>query len=882
MSRWLLDLLLGLFPARFRRRHGRDLRAVLAERLAAERDPRRRDRLLRRALLDALVTLPRAWRDALRGAARAGRSGPTNRAGLLRGGVRANPFAGIGQDVGFGLRYLGRRPLRAATLVGTLAFALGAATAIISVTHAILLRALPYAEPGRILAVEPTQAGFSDGGVRLNPDFAAFPELEASALYIPDGAAALSLDDGSPARRITVAQVSEGFFRTLGVPLDVRGGLEPAAGDLPDRIVLSHDLWRGAFGADQALVGRTVRINDRPLLVVGIAPPEVTFPGATDAWLPLPMWIELYGSAFGPDVIARLRDGVPTARLLERTTARVRAEWAETGASGSQPEVRLRPLREELTRGLRTPLHLLAACAAAMLVLACLNLAGIELATVAERVRELRVRAALGASRGRLVRQLVTESLVLAGAGGAAGLLLASAGIGALRAMLPGGTPGLDTAGLDARVLAAAAALTVATGLVIGVLPALRAGARSGRPGRPGGGTATATFASVEGRRLQAVLVVGQVALALVLTTGAGLLGRSLTRLHDVPVGYDTERVLTFEVRVHEGRRDDREAYFEGARERIRALPGVSAVGASTRLPLSTGMGVGVGLRVVGREDQQILTTWVEATDDWFEAMGVRTLAGRDLPRPFSETPGIVLTRSAADSLFGGGPAVGGTVQWFLGSWSDPIPVVGVVEDVRMRGSEDPGRRIAFVPFRHASNFGFAIRTTGDPAALTPAVRDILTEVDPSLAPYAFRTTGDALAQHLAARSAVARLTGLFGSVALLLTALGLYGLVARTIEGRRRELGVRLALGASPTGLLRRTVASGVGLGLLGVAVGLAIFLPLSSAIEELLYGVRPRDPAVLAPVVLVVLAVTAAATWLPARTTMRLDPRDALTADT
>jgi predicted permease len=856
MSRRALDLLLRLFPAHFRERHARQVRELLDETLRREPDAARRSRLLRRALLDTLRTLVRAWLDIALG----------------RTGSGAGLRGSLAQDAGFAIRHLRRRPLRTVTLVGTLAFALGSATAIASVTHAILIRTLPYEEPERVFSVDPPPARFTTSGPSLRSDFTESPEVERAALYVEDGAGALGTDDGSPARRIRVAQVSEDFFATLGVTLIMGGGLGPADDEV-DRIVLSHELWRSAFGGDPGIVGRPVRLNERPLTVVGVTPPEVGFPGGTDAWLPHGAFYELYGAAFGSSVIARLRPNASAEAL------RLRLQQAEAAQWDNESDVRrvtLRPLRDELTRGLRTPLVLLAAASGMVLALACLNLAGIEFAGVAARLRELGVRAALGASRGRIARQLLTESLVLAAAGGTLGLTLAVGGVRVLQSLLPGETPGLAAAGLDLPALVTAAVLTMGSGLLIGVLPALRAGGPTG----PGAG-GPATTGSREGRRMQAGMVVAQVSLAVILAGGAGLLGGSLSRLHDQPVGYSTSGVLTFEVRFPDARADDRAAYLRAVRERVLALPGVLAVGASDRLPLADGMGVGGRARPAGMEDAAVPLTFIAATDGWLEAMGVARLAGSDLPPAFGAERGVVLSRSAADSLFGAESALGRMVEYGFGSFSEPAPIVGVVDDLRLGGGDSRQHAILFTPYTYHNSFGFAVRTADDPEGLVPAVRAILDDVDARLPGYAFRTTGSALASHLAARTAVARLASLFGAVALLLASLGLYGLVARGILARRRELGVRLALGASPRRLLGRTVAGGLMLGGVGIALGLAVFLPLASRMEALLFQVDARDPRILGPIVALVLLVTIVATWIPARATTRIEPRDALSAE-
>jgi predicted permease len=671
-----------------------------------------------------------------------------------------------------------------------------------------------------------------------------------------------------------VTQVSSTFFGTLGVSLSLGGGFGPRTGDV-DRIVLSHDLWRSDFGADPDILGTQVYLTERPLTVVGVAPPDVDFPGGTQAWLPMPTWGDLYGTASGSEVLARVRSPADMEPLRARLQARVNADWADV-PERIPPVAEVRPMRAVLAGGLVTPLALLGGGAALVLILACLNLAGIELAGMSQRTRELRVRRALGASRARMVAQLLTESLALAVLAGAGGIALAAIAIPLLEGLLPAGAHGVDAAGLDPVILGFATLLTVVTGLAVGVLPAMRASRRGGLG--PGGGASE----SLEGRRLQLTLVVLQIAVAVVLAGGAGLLGRSMAARLDTDLGYDVEQVFTFRVRVPAARADDRPAYLRAVRERLAALPGVVAVGASTALPLSEGAIAGWQIQRAGREEPRVGASRVEATDGFLNAMGIPILEGTDLPAPFASEDGVVVTRSVVDTLFGAEPALGQLVQ--LGGargMGDPQPIVGIIDDLRLYGEEVGGRAAVLAPYRHQIGFGFAVRTTGDPSALAPAVRGILEEVDPGIPPFEMRTTASALAQHRAARSAVARLTGLFGSVALILASFGLYGLIARNILTRRRELGVRIALGASPRALVRRTVVSGMGLAVLGIGLGIAAFLPLASRLDSMLFQVDPREPSVLGPVVLVVLAVTVLATWIPARATLRLEPRDALRAE-
>lgn len=862
----LLRLVLRLYPGDFRRRHAERIAETLREEMASVDDDRERARIRRRVLLDALATLPRAWS---RGAGRRDGGTYSKREGWKMGSLVA--------DARFALRHVRRHPLHGAVVVGTLALTLAAVVAIGSVTWAVLVRSLPYSHPERVLALSPAPAYFSSRGVTLDPELAEVPQVEAAALYLPDGGANLT-PDGVDATRIRVAQVSGDFFRVLGVSMALGAGL-PNESDQPDAIVLSHGLWLRIAGGDPDIVGRSVRLNGRDFRVAGVAPAEVGFPDATEAWLPLPELPELYGNAFGPSVVARLRQGATAAPVRTYLDERTAAQYADVGSEyGPPPATVVTPLRRELSSGVRTPLLVLLGASAMILLLGCLNLAGMGLARVVDRKRELGTRAALGASGGQLLRQLLVESLLLAAGGGGLGVLLAAGGVHWLRTLLPAETPGLAAATVGGPALAGAFLVTLAAGILVGALPALAARRASSVASPRGQGRGPGAV------RGQDVLVLGQMALALTLSAGALLLSRSLGKLRDVPLGFDTGGVLTFQVQLPDTKYPDpstTEAYLNRALARLGAVPGVTAVGASTRLPLAAGMSAGRRVRAADdAEGDGLPLIRIEATEGWLRAMGTRVIQGRG-PGEEKGDQGAVISASAARTLFGTETAVGRmiAVRGYQG-WGSPIPVVGVIEEMKLRGPEQDTPTL-WAPLQASPFLGFALRTGGDAARLAPAVRAALAEVDPGVPPFELRTIRTAVSAHVAARAAVARLSALFGGASMLLAALGLYGLLARGVAVRRREMGIRLALGADGPRLVRSVVGRGLRLASLGAVVGLILAVLLTGYLDDLLYQVDARDPATLAAVTAGALLLALASAWLPARRVAALDPREAILAE-
>jgi putative ABC transport system permease protein len=518
-----------------------------------------------------------------------------------------------------------------------------------------------------------------------------------------------------------------------------------------------------------------------------------------------------------------------------------------------------------------------------VVLLGCLNLAGLAMARTFQRSAELSTRRALGASRVRLFSQLILEVLLLSGLAGLAGLGAASLTIDTLTGMLPPETPGLDKVGLAPPVLLFAGGVALLAGFVVGTIPSLF-GAWAGAHPRP---LRTATTDGAR-RRTQSVLVIGQVAVATLLVVGAILLGRSLRNLQAVPLGYDLEHVLTFHVQLPSDAYPDvdaRRAYLASAEDALRGISGVSAVGASTFLPRQEGLTVGLRLVPVGESrDDAPSATWIQVTPGYFEAMGMQLLQGVPFPGAGADRwDQVVITETLARQLFEDGDAVGARADIDGGTRSTPTTIGAVVSDIHLRGRQADPTRIVYSSLEASprAGMGFAVRAAGSPSTLVARVREAALSVDSSVPPYDVTTTGQAAGREIAAERAIAILSRLFSVSALLLTALGLYGVVAQGIAERRRELGIRIVLGAESRRLVQEVLFRPIALTILGLGVGAIAAAWMATLLSPLLFEVSPREPAVFTVVAVGLLAVISLAAYAPARRIVQIDPAESLRAE-
>jgi predicted permease len=775
-------------------------------------------------------------------------------------------------------------------VVATLALGIGANTAIFSVVDAVLLRRLPYPEPDRLVTVwqDATRRG---GPLREWLNYPVYQDLrdepglfEGVGLWGEWGPTLSGVSE--PAVLIGAVVSHEMFSTVLRVRPEVGRTFIPAddVEGAPAVVLLSHAAWQDRFGGAPDIVGRSVSLDEVPFTVVGAMPEGFRPPFVEDA----DIWQALGASGvhgctrgcYGIRAVARLAPGVSLAQ--GRSHAEALAARLEAGYPEQQSNVGLAVfgLRDDLTRDARRPLWVLLGAVGFVLLIACTNVANLLLVRGAAREAELAVRVALGAGRGFILRQVLTESLVLALAGGALGLVLASWGTDALLSFAPtGSVPRLDEAGVNDRALLFTLALTLVTGLVFGLVPAWRAG-RDGiqaslRAGVRGGKA---------GQGVRSALAVTQIALALVLLVGSGLLIRSFQRLNGVELGFEPEGVLTLSVALPGARYPDalsRQGYFHALTDRVAALPGVQAVGAVNALPLA-GQDSDADFRVEGEPppDPGVnQAAWIRpVTDGYFEAVGLGLREGRTFsPGDDLEADKVVIVNETlARRYFPGGDAVGRRMTFGNGENPNWRTVIGVAHDVRHFGIREGTRPAAYLPYRQVSFSGMslAVKVDGDPVAWIPDVRSAVSAVDPALAATGIRPLRDLVDAALAPDRFVTGLLTLFALTALLLAAVGVYGVVSYGVARRMREMGIRLALGADGGDVLALVLRGTAVMALTGLVLGGAGSLALGRLLGTLLYEVEPHDPLTFVATALVLGSVALLAAWVPARRARRADP--------
>jgi putative ABC transport system permease protein len=793
------------------------------------------------------------------------------------------------QDLRYAARTLTRSPGFTLVAVFTLALGIGANTAIFSVVNAVLLRPLPYAEPERL----------ASAGWLMRGDYLVARErsrsFEELALY--RASVGFNLSAAGEPERVTGAHASPDLFSILGVaPLLGRTLLahEERPGE-DGVVVLSHALWRQRFGGDPAVVGREVMIDSEPRTVVGVMPPGFDFP-AGDAllWVPLPLDpadpVALWGGGGGQS-LGRLRAGVTPAqaqaeiRALASEMREANTLWTPPPEYGMEREVTA--LQEQMVGEVRTRLLVALGAVGLVLLIACANVANLMLARAAARRKEVAIRTALGAGRFRLIRQLLTESTLLALLGGAAGLALAFGGVRLLIGGLPADTPRVAEIGIDVGVLGFAAAVTLLTGLLFGLFPALRtsrqdlhAALRGGRGASEGAGQ----------RRLSSALVAGEVALAVVLVIGAGLLIRSFWTLLRVDPGFRVESIVSARItppEIRYGQAAQQRAFYGELLARTEALPGVSGAALVDRLPLVGGF-AGLAFEVEGQPfvpgTAAPMVETRRITPDYLRLMGIPLLSGRPLADADREgAPDVALINEAmARQHWPGEDPVGRRFKpvWWQNRW---ITVVGVVADVRQYGLASAVEPEMYRPFAQepAGTMMLVARTAAEPPVLAANLRSTVAAVDPEVPVSEVLTLEQVVSRSVAAPRFTMLLLAVFAAVALLLGAVGIYGVVAYSVTRRTREIGVRMALGARVEDVARLVIGQGLLLTLVGVAIGLVVALAATRVLSSLLYGIEPTDPVTFLAVPLLLTLVALLASYLPARRATRVDPLVALRAD-
>ncbi|HVE78927.1 MAG TPA: ABC transporter permease [Gemmatimonadaceae bacterium] len=901
----LFRLTLRLFPLPFRARYAPEMeqlfRAWCHDQLR-RRGPRGLVHVWRSTLADVAGA---AWREhaAARAAARAERCRTdAHRAGSDGPGPRdtGDSMTSLMQDVRYAFRTLRKSPGFVAVVVLSLALGIGANSLIYSVVDGVVFRPFAYPESGRLVMLGATYPKL--GGER------SFVETFAPADYTDAEQQSRTLErffafdlgnrnlsGGDRPERVFTAFIWGDPFRTIGFRPALGRGFtaEETTGAGPRVAVLSHRVWQTRFGGDSALVGRAIQVNGEPVTVVGIMPPALLLLGA-DLWLPMGVQPAVIPrSARQYAIVARLRPGATLgqanaelatiAARTERSHAKEREEYAGWRLEAA-------PMAEALVGEFRPAAVVLLGAVALVLLIACANIASLMLARAATRQREIAVRRALGAGRLRIARQLLSESVLLALAGGALGLLVAYGLIGPTLSLFPAQITDAGVgASIDTRVVGYTFLLATLSGLVFGVAPAVQGARTDGSHWLAAEGQRHTIGG--RGRRLRHALVVAELALALVLLAGAGLLGRSFARLRGIDPGFDTRNVLTMRLSLPREKYAERAVgpFFEELAVRLVALPGVRGAAASTQFAPGNGFTTRVGLEGDrGSGSEAVRTTDItNVTTGFFRALGYALKGGRDFGAQDSESspPVVVLNETAARRFFPGQSAIGRRVR--IGEepaarWAE---VVGVVGDVRNRGLDAATAPELFVPVRQqAAGFNnqlfLLVRTAGAPASALPAVRRTIATLDPDQPVYMIRSLEGAFGESISERRLAMLLLAIFAGLALALASIGVYGIMSYMVSERTHEIGIRMALGARRGDVLGMVLRQSAALAVVGLALGMAGALALSRALSSLVFGISATDPGTLAGVAVLLLGVTALAALLPARRASRVSPAEAMRA--
>jgi predicted permease len=800
-------------------------------------------------------------------------------------------------DFRLALRRLARTPGFTLIAAFTLAIGIGATTAIYSVVDAALFRALPYPAANELLRVY-TPADAGGRSTVSPPDFVDYRSeshsFRAMAAFVEDSYA---LSGDGPAEQRNGAYVTSDFFTVLGVrpALGRPIGADDAVPGGPRVVMLSDGLWRGRFGADLSLVGRTIMLNGVATTVIGVMPPEFDYPSGTDLWTPLPFTAQDLATQRGAHylgVIGRLRPGVSVAEAnadLAAIQARLAAAYPNTDNAGPAP---VRTLRDSLVGDMRTPLLVLLGAVGLVLLVACANVANLLLARALRRQREFAVRTALGASRARVMRELLVEAVMLALIGGAVGVLLAVWGTKALIALHPGDQL-LASVSVDGRMLAATFALSTLCGLLFGLVPALHvAPRRDVTAALAGGGRGGSASASAQ--RAKRTLAIAEMALSVVLLTGAGLLLRSFLLLSAVDPGFAAQGRLTFSVSLPDVRYDTpekRAAFVTELLSRLRALPDVRDAGVVSGLPL-TGYSYSIsahdldGRALENAESDRLSTQIRIVSPDYFRTMGIPVKLGRGITGAdrHGAPPVVVMNEAAARLVFPGASPLGH--QFIIGTsfglgrgraGGEVVGVVGNTHDAELDRNAVPTIYLAHDQFP-VSSVSVVLRARSAPAALVTPARSVLAAVDADVPMFEPRTMNEVVDASLNRQRFIATLLGIFAAIAALLAGVGLYGVIAYSVGERTREIGIRVALGAVRGDVLRLVLRGGMTLAVIGVLIGLAGSVVTTQLLGGLLYGVGPLDLMTLVATTLLVFAAALLATAIPAHRATRLDPVEAL----
>jgi putative ABC transport system permease protein len=798
-------------------------------------------------------------------------------------------------DLKFALRMLRKNPGFTAVAMLTLALGIGANTAIFSVVHAVLLRPLPYGDADQLLAISQTDRASGTTGVPVS--FTKFTELCEQNKSLASVAAFYpytpSLVSEHQPELVNAARVSADLFRVLGItPLLGRSFLpEEEAPGGKDVAILGDGFWHSHFAADPGLLGKTLSLDSKRVTVVGVLPASFHFPlqfPEPDVWLPRvsePSFLtpqQIHSGAGYLSVIARMRFGETLSRVQAELSAidgRYREQFGSY-VDATKYSLAATSLAEGLVGPLRASLLVLLAAVGFVLLIACANIANLLLARATSRDREIGIRKALGATRPRLVRQLLSESLLLALGGGALGVLLAATWMPVLRALSPGTVPRLAEASIDVSVLLFTLLLCALTGVLFGLMPSLQAAGKELQENLKEG-----PRGSSEGghrARFRAFLVVAEIGMALVLMTCAGLLIESFARLMHVNPGLSPSNVMTFPLTlppVRYPQAQQQEAFYRQLLERVRTIPRVQAAGATSYLPLSGSARFGFfcpeGHACLGVGKDPVIATR-QVTPGYFDTVRTPLLRGR----VFSEKdtagglPVVVVNQTTATRYWPGQDPIGK----HLANSRDRVQreIIGIVADVKFGGLHAANTEEMYLPMAQAPwlTMTLVVRSGVNPQALVAAVRAKIAESDPDLPVAGILSMDEVVSTSVAQPRIIMQFVGVFAGFALLLAAMGIYGVMAYSVTARRQEMGIRVALGARPADILRLVVGQGMRLTMIGVALGVVFSLALTRLLAGLLFGVQARDPLAFSAAALVLVVAAFVACYIPARRATRVDP--------
>ena len=790
------------------------------------------------------------------------------------------------QDLRYGARMLLKQP--GFTLVAgfTLALGIGANSAIFSVVNAVMLRPLPLKEPERLVKIWENKPDMVQGT-------ASIPNLEdwrgQNDVFTGITAyqfASFNLPGREYPERIFGVTASADFFDVVGVaPQTGRGFREGEDRSGAHRVVvISARLWQRNFGADPEITGKEVMLNGENYAVIGVMPAQFRFPSRiVDVWVPLVPTTNQIADRAEHNFLAlgRLKPGVTFDQAREQMRAIARRIELQYPDAQARRSVLLIPLHEETVRFVRPALRALMAAVGFVLLIACVNVANLLLARAAGRRREIAIRMALGAGRFRLLRQLLTESLILSALGGAFGLLLAKWGVTALLSMFADSLPRASEVGLDGRVVGFTLLISLMTGIVFGLPPALQSANADLETALKEGGAS----AGPQRHWLRGALVVLEVAASLALLVGAGLLIRSFVRLQQADVGLRPERVLTMGIALPPAKHSTPQAtvtFYEQLLERVAALPGVESAGVISLLPLQQ-TGFNDGFNIEGRDPyppgQAPIAERRAVSPDYFRALGVPLIAGRffNTQDQANSARVAIVNQTLARQYLADQNPIGKRIRWLYGDW---LTIVGVVGDVKQSGLTQPARPEIHHPFTQYPGGGMSlvVRGASDPMSLLAATRGAAQAVDPSLPVFNIKTMETVIADSVSGNRMNALLLGLFAALALTLAALGVYGVMSYTVEQNTREIGIRMALGAEPQDVMRLVIGQGLALTAAGLVLGLTAAFALTRLMETLLFAVSATDPITLIAAPLLLSFVALLACYIPARRATKVDPMVAL----